>query len=112
MKKTSITDRKDEEFPLRIEHTGVIKHITINLILDWEEKGEGEKLSMDVGEKYDPDADDNRSKIVLKDGVVEWMIANLEKNVYIRGLDHPGPSRPELVFGTESDRASFVLKWL
>ena len=49
--------------------------------------------------------------LVLQDGIKEWLSENLENPVYF-SFSFEEKIGPTLIFGSEADRASFVLKWM
>lgn len=106
----------DEEFVLPIERTGLIKSINISMKLEWTTTNDDDnviKWGDTELETFDPKKD-NSPKVVLQDGIVEWMVANLKMDVYARAMqlsDKDGKG-PELIFGCENDRASFIMRWL
>lgn len=112
----------EEEFSLDISGTGVMKHMTFNMILEWESKeGTDGAPILETGTRIVTGSPEHKlampegPKIVLKDGIVEWCQKTLENNVYGRCTgfsDEVGNHGPELIFGSEADRACFVLKWL
>lgn len=105
-----------EEFPLDIEGTGVIKHMTFNMVVTWDSPETQEKCDDKFVELLKIDSEKSKGPIiVLKDGIVEWCQQTLENSVYGRCKSlESGDSvgGPELIFGSEADRACFVLKWL
>ena len=128
-----------EEFILDIEGTGVIKHMTFNMLITWESKETQEKIDdkkvpkfsgwtvddkeVDINKisdeekktKLEFDSEPSGPVIVLQDGVKDWCEATLQHSVWGRckslsSGEETGP--PELIFGSEADKASFILRWL
>ena len=110
-----------EEFVLDIEGTGVVKHMTYNIVITWESDETQEKIEDVITaiklKKTELKFDDEYKGpiIVLKNGIKEWMEATLENTVYGRCKSLEAGDTiggPELIFGSEADRASFILRWL
>ncbi len=113
----------EEEFPLDISGTEVMKHMIFNMILEWESKEDNDGapiLDIVVGSPEEHKlAMPEGPKIVLQDGIVEWCQKTLENKVYGRCtgfLDDQADDAlghgPQLIFGSEGDRSLFILKWL
>ena len=104
-----------EEFVLDIEGTGVIKHMTFNMVITWESTETEEKIDDQFVEALEYDSKPGGPVIVLQDGIKEWLEANMKHPVYGRCKSLEADETiggPELLFGSEGDRAYFVLRWL
>ena len=105
-----------EEFILNIEGTGLVKHLTFNMLLEWESKEDNDgKPTLEIERAFQPVEEAKPPRVVLQDGIVEWCQQTLEHDTYFRclSLEAGEPTGgPELIFGSEADRACFVLKWL
>ncbi len=98
------------DFILNVKGTGIIKHMTYSLVVTWIEDIKDDEFFSKF-EEHDPEKG-NESTIVLKDGVIEWCQANLENSVRGRPIAPNSSDGPQLIFGSEADRACFVLKWM
>lgn len=102
----------EEEFPLDIELTGIIKHISLGIVVTWIDS---DCPQCDEDEKIQSSLEEDKNigqKIVLQDGIIEWMDQTLEKPVGFKFSFFNDDDGPLLIFGSEGDRALFVLKWM
>lgn len=103
----------EELFVLNVKGTGIIKHMTYSMVLTWQDDEDNPKNDEFYSKFEAHDSEKgNESTIVLKDGITEWCYDNLENSIRGRPIGPNPLDGPQLLFGSEADRACFVLKWM